>query len=99
MPKWTVVVVVTDGDTEQKCKVEHEIERSDQMAAIEAALGRQLPCHVLPEDQVMFYAERLEEEERPEVIIESELRPLRNPAHPYSREPRGKQTGEEPKTS
>jgi len=70
MPKWIVVVVVADESSTNKARVEHEIERHDQLAAIEAVLGRQLPCSIDPADQVLIYAEPLEESDAPEIIID-----------------------------
>jgi len=60
MQKWTVVVAIVGDDAKTKASLEHEVNRADQAAAIEAALGRQLPCVLEPTDQLLIYAEPFE---------------------------------------
>jgi hypothetical protein len=84
MSKWIVVVVIADESTSKKGKVEHEIERQDQAAAIIAALEKQLPCDLLPRDQLLVYAEPLEENDVPQIIIDLP-RPDRSGPDPYGR--------------
>ncbi|MBZ5540936.1 MAG: hypothetical protein LAN61_10510 [Acidobacteriia bacterium] len=85
MSKWIVVVVVADESSTNKARVEHQVERADQMTAIEAVLGRQLPCAIDPADQVLIYAEPLEIDGAPEIVIDVP-RPDRSGPNPYGKQ-------------
>jgi hypothetical protein len=100
MPKWIVVVAVVGEDGKTKGSIEHEAERADQAAAIEAVLGRQLPAAMGPTDQLLIYAEPAEGAGQPAPEILWDIPgPQRDPKDPYGNEARGKAqaTEKEPK--